>query len=55
MTQIALRCMLPQNVLEERQIAYGFNCVKSVGKSLKHIQVIIWSMDEKTFKCQQFH
>lgn len=47
--------MLPHNVLEERQIAYVFNCMKCVGKSLMYIQVIIWSMDEKTFKCQQFH
>lgn len=51
LTQIALRCISPQ-VLDERQIAYVFNDIKRMRKSLKNIQIIIWSMDEKTFKCQ---
>lgn len=52
LTQIALRCMPPQKVLDERQIVCVFSGMKCMRKSLKNIQVIIWSMDEKTFKCQ---
>lgn len=47
--------MLPQKALQERQNAYVFNFMKCVRKSLKYIHAIIWSMDEKTFKCQRFH
>lgn len=52
LTQIALRCISPQKMLDQRQIAYVFNGIKCMRKSLNNIQVIIWSMDEKTFKCQ---
>lgn len=46
--------MLPQKVLEERQITYAFNCMKCVRKLLKYIQVIIWSMAKRYLNVRDF-